>query len=402
MLCYAVSKKRHIMAQKQLNIAYIGQKGIPAKWGGVERATEELAVRMVRAGYNVTAYCRAWYTGDRSKNHKGVALAYTPSINTKHLDTVSHTLFSTIHAVRQGFDIIHFQGIGPALFAWIPRIFSPRTRVMVTFHCLDRRLQKWNAVARFIFWLGELVAMKCTHDVFVTSRFLQDYCYEVWGRTTVYLPNGVFNDVEDLDAIYLEQFDVRAFDYAVIVGRLMKDKAQHEAVEAFLQAKKNNPALADMKLVVIGDAAATDSYRASLREQASGRADIIFVGTQVGAPLKALMRFARAGISPSYSEGMPLAVLELAAFGVPLVVSDIPAHREIFGDGYPLVPVGDIDRLAYQIETILVHYDAVVPVARVFAARVKERYRWEIIAARYNVTLVAGQPQPELFALAVA
>lgn len=390
------------MTKKQLNIAYIGQKGIPVKWGGVERVTEEIAVRMARAGYNVTAYCRAWYTGGRAKTYKGVALIYTPSINTKHLDTVSHTLFSTIHALWRGFDVIHFQGIGPALFAWLPRIFSPRTRVLVTFHCLDRRLQKWNVLARLVFWLGELAAMKCAHDIFVTSRFLQDYCYEVWGRTAVYLPNGVFDDVNELDAIYLEQFGLRAFEYAVIVGRLMKDKAQHEAIEAFLRVKKNNSALADMKLVVIGDATETDSYRAALREQAANHADIVFVGTQIGAPLKALMRFARAGISPSYSEGMPLAVLELAAFNVPLVISDISAHREIFGDGYPLVPVGDIDRLAYQLETVLTHYDAVLPVARIFAARVKEHYHWEIIAARYNVTLIAGRPHSELFALAAA
>ena len=37
--------------KNQLKIAYIGQKGIPVRWGGVERATEELAVRAARAGH---------------------------------------------------------------------------------------------------------------------------------------------------------------------------------------------------------------------------------------------------------------------------------------------------------------------------------------------------------------
>ena len=43
--------------------------------------------------------------------------------------------------------------------------------------------------------------------------------------------------------------------------------------------------------------------------------------------------------APSSKEGMPLAVLEAIALGVPVVASDIPAHREVLGPDYPaLVP----------------------------------------------------------------
>jgi glycosyltransferase involved in cell wall biosynthesis len=39
--------------------------------------------------------------------------------------------------------------------------------------------------------------------------------------------------------------------------------------------------------------------------------------------------------APSAKEGMPLAVLEAIALGVPVVASDIPAHREVLGADYP-------------------------------------------------------------------
>jgi glycosyltransferase involved in cell wall biosynthesis len=39
--------------------------------------------------------------------------------------------------------------------------------------------------------------------------------------------------------------------------------------------------------------------------------------------------------APSSKEGMPLGVLEAMALGVPVVASDIPAHREVLGDTSP-------------------------------------------------------------------
>lgn len=371
-------------------IAFIGQKGIPARWGGVERAAEELAVRAVRAGYHVTAYCRPWYTLMRPASYQGVHLVYLPSIHTKHLDTISHTFFSTLHALWNGADVIHFHGVGPALCAWIPRIISSRTRVIVTFHCIDRRLRKWNWVARFAFWCGEFVAMHAAHELFVTSRFLQDYCQQVWGRVALYLPNGVFDDASRVVSTQaLEPFGVRPYEYIVCVGRLMMDKAQHELIEAFIRMKKR--AIGDvqhLKLVIVGDASAHDPYGEVLHEFAVGRTDIVFTGTQTGSALKSLMVYARAGAQPSYSEGMPLSVLELAAHGVPLVLSDIPAHREIFGSTHQYVPCGDVDRMSRLLEHHSNNFEQMRPVAALQGARIQEQYRWEVIAARYHVALI--------------
>jgi len=41
-----------------MRIAFIGQKGIPATYGGVEDFTEEVAVRLAQRGHRVTVYCR--------------------------------------------------------------------------------------------------------------------------------------------------------------------------------------------------------------------------------------------------------------------------------------------------------------------------------------------------------
>jgi len=56
-------------------------------------------------------------------------------------------------------------------------------------------------------------------------------------------------------------------------------------------------------------------------------------------------------VSTSSIEGLPVAVLEAMACRCPVVLSDIPPHREIAdrADFIPLVPVGDVEGFAREI-----------------------------------------------------
>lgn len=54
-----------------------------------------------------------------------------------------------------------------------------------------------------------------------------------------------------------------------------------------------------------------------------------------------LLRGAAGLVSPSYVEGFGLPLIEAAALGTPLIVSDIPAHREVAGDGATYVDPND-------------------------------------------------------------
>ena len=132
-----------------MRIAMIGQKGMPAVNGGVERHVHELAVRLVKFGHLVTVYSRTWYVGDNySKNIEGVKIKLLPTVHTKHFDTISHSLLATIDAIKNDFDVIHYHGVGPSLLAWIPRLFAPKIKVIATFHSIDRYHQKWNWFAK--------------------------------------------------------------------------------------------------------------------------------------------------------------------------------------------------------------------------------------------------------------
>lgn len=62
---------------------------------------------------------------------------------------------------------------------------------------------------------------------------------------------------------------------------------------------------------------------------------------------------------PSYREGVPRAVMEASASGVPTVAFDVPGVREVVRDGVTgyLVPFGDIEALSQRVKHLLENSD---------------------------------------------
>ena len=56
---------------------------------------------------------------------------------------------------------------------------------------------------------------------------------------------------------------------------------------------------------------------------------IILTGYITGEPLNQVYSYARLFVLPSYHEGLPIALLEAMSYGLAVLVSDIPANKEV-------------------------------------------------------------------------
>lgn len=312
-----------------MKIAFIGQKGIPMTFGGVEKHVEMISTGLAARGHRVFVYTRPWYTPASKKNYKGVRLISKHSVRTKNFDAITHTLLCTLDAMKRKPDIIHYHGVGPALLAWIPRLFRPEIKIVVTFHSIDRLHQKWGGFARFMLRIGEWAAVKFSNETITVSKTLQLYCKKAYNADTIYIPNGVDSVVKADADLITEKWGLKKDSYFLFMSRLVKHKGVHYLIDAYKKLRT------DKKLVIAGAGAFTDDYVQFLKKKAGHSPNIIFTGNVEGGSeiWRELFSNAYLFVHPSEYEGLPVVVLEAMSFGTPVLVSDIMENMEIIGSG---------------------------------------------------------------------
>ena len=390
-------------AARPLHVAMVGQKGLPATYGGVEHHVEEVGRRLVERGHRVTVYCREGYGGRRDDRttHLGMELVTTPAIRSKHLDAITHSATSTASALRARVDVVHLHALGPGLLSPLVRL-APGARVVQTVHGLDHERAKWGGLAQQVLGLGHQVSGWAPDEVVVVSRALQEHYARRFGRRAVLVPNGappalpvgaapVGGGLAGAGPLQ-ELLGPHRPRYLLFVGRLVPEKRPDLLLRAFRAVP------GDVRLVVVGDSSFSDEYTASLVRQAAGDPRVVMPGYQFGEVLRALHQRASAFVQPSALEGMPLTVLEALSAGARVVASDIPPHVELLGRApsrHALVPVDDEAALAAALRRVLAedHPDgaATDPVRE----RVLREHCWERatdLLEQVYLDVVARQP----------
>lgn len=324
-------------------IAMIGQKGLPARSGGIERHVELLASGLASQGHKVIVFGRAWYVVDRELRLPGVEQVLTLGIRSKHLDAITHSFTALLAARKARPDVVHIHGTGIALLTPLARLLHPKAKVIVTFHCIDRTLSKWGLIAKWAFRLGEFLACRAAHRTVAVSQTLTRYCMEVYGVQTSYIPHPFqMPEAFEVGAESLKEYKLTPNGYFLFVGRLIPDKQAHVLVKAFIRAKAERPDLMlGKKLAIVGGASWTDQYASWLCSLASTHKDVILFGEKVGAELAALQAGALACVFPTSSEGLSVAIMEAAAYKRLIIATDIAPNIEVTGGHLLKVEVGD-------------------------------------------------------------
>ncbi len=204
-----------------------------------------------------------------------------------------------------------------------------------TYLALERRLARWTRLVVSVSRAQEREALAL--DLFPREI----------SRVVL---NGV--DVAALNAAALDRWDARAalaLEPGVpVVGCAARlDEVKRLDVLLKAAAAVRRPGL----VVAIVGAGAEERRLRALASSLGLGGSVKFAGEIPGAAR--LFRAFDVYAAPSRKEGMPLAVLEAMALGVPVVASDIAAHREVLGDACEGLVEGTAEAFAAGLEGLL-------------------------------------------------
>ncbi len=328
-----------------MKIGVIGTRGFPEIQGGIETHCMELYTRIGSLGdYEIVIYRRKPYLNPQNKNvcFKNIRFVDFSVPKNKYFETFLHSLFSTVHALFQGFDIVHYHNTGPGFF--IPLLKLSKSKIVFSYHNISYTQRKWNKFAKRFLHSSEIVSITNSDFIIFVSEVVRQ---EIEKHYAVNKYNVLFNGVsipqKSLQSDYPDSLGLEKQKYIIGVGRFLEEKGFDYLIKAF---RKTN--LKDYKLVLVGDSDYPTSYSKRLKAFAKEN-NVILTGFIKGEDLNQIFSFTRLFIIPSYEEGLPISLLEAMSYNIDVLASNIPANLQVGLNEDDYFLVGDENDLSKKI-----------------------------------------------------
>lgn len=287
----------------------------------------------------------------------------------RRIDAVRNGVFRNVAAIvslavslrRDPVDIVHTHTPIGGLIGRSAAVLARTPRIVHTFHGLAYGSDRLHSAERVVLLAERVLALR-TDVFFSQGRADADRAIRMGiarpGRLQV-IGNGIdlsrFSPSSRTRELVREELGIDENVFvAVTVSRLIREKGILDLADAALSLAD----LPNLYFVIVGEALPSDRdqivadlARHEVVRRLGKRWRTIGYRSDVARVLQASDLF----VLPSYREGLPRSLIEAMACGIPAVMTNIPAGRELIEDGENglLVPVGDSRALAAAIRGLV-------------------------------------------------
>lgn len=327
-----------------MKVVVLGTRGFPDVQGGVEKHCEQLYPRLVELGCDVTVITRTPYISKerRVAEWNGVRFIHLWCPKRKSFEAITHTLLGILSSKFIRPDILHIHAIGPSLLTPIANLLG--LPVVMTHHGPDYERAKWGTIAKAVLKIGERTGVNSSKRIIAISRGIQNHIKDKYKKDAIFIPNGVNIPEPVAPGKALKKWRLEPKGYVFSASRFVPEKGLHNLIEAYRMIKSPT-----FKLVIAGEADHETSYSRHLKKLAVETKGVVLTGFVTGETLAELYSNAGLFVLSSYYEGLPIALLEALSYGLPVLVSDIPQHREISLNKFRYYKLGDIRELSLKL-----------------------------------------------------
>lgn len=295
------------------SIFVVGARGVPDVEGGAEKNAEMLFPRVVAAGYPVTLVGLA--DNIKAPEFKGVRLLKAPRSRILKTDKLLYYVTAVFMAARRRPRIVHFQGLGSALFLWAYKLMGAKT--VVRYGSADYLVGKWGALGKLGFLASEYQLRFADAVISVTPALAERLARRGIKHNVHVIANAV-DVLPDGDASTVPEGA-----YVLTVGRVTAQKNVANLIRGYEVYAAGDAAAP--KLVVAGGLDETE-YVEELQPLLTERT--VLAGRFTRSAMAPLYRGSTVYINASLHEGSSNAVLEAISAGCAILLSDIPENRD--------------------------------------------------------------------------
>jgi glycosyltransferase involved in cell wall biosynthesis len=302
---------------KPPSIFVVGARGVPDVEGGAEKNAEMLFPLVAASGYDVTLV--GLEENIKSDAFKGVKLLKAPRSKILKTDKLLYYVTAVFMAMRRRPQIVHFQGLGSALFLWAYKLMGAKT--VVRYGSADYLVAKWGMLGKLGFLISEYQLRFADAVIAVTPALAERLKRRGIARNVHVIANAADPLPEAAAAT------TPMGPYILTVGRVTAQKNVVNLLRAYASLTR---ALPDAPKLVVAGGLDEEDYVAELQPLLSERT--VLAGKFARSAMAPLYRGSAVYINASLHEGSSNAVLEAIGAGCAILLSDIPENRDF---GFP-------------------------------------------------------------------
>lgn len=349
---------------------------------GIGYYVYNLSKKLIERGHEVTVITRGGYSNVEHFHLDGIEVYKPQFLPVYPFHVHIHKLFVErfFKKLNKEFDIIHIHSpLSPYLnyLKGIPTILTVHTSLLEDIrhyqvHNLSAMGQKLTTYVAGYPLMMKLI--KHSNVVTTVSSAVAKEIQEYYGRTPIVVGNAV-------DERKFYPSDDRVGEYVLYVGRLDYRKGLIDLIKA-AQILKDN--IRTIKILIVGTGPLYEYIRAIIRKNDLNNIEL--TGYVPWKRLLWLYRNAEIFVFPSHYEGLPTVVLEAMACGLPVVASDISAHRDVIINGYNglLSKKGSPDSIAENILTLIENEKLQRKLGKNARKTIEEKFTWDKIGKKFE------------------
>jgi len=362
----------------RLRVAQSGMRGVPANLGGSETAVQEIGRRLAAGGVEVVVYCRRHrYPGDDGRPYLGMRRVLLPSVPTFQLDTISHSLLSSLDLLlRNRADVVHFHGMANALC--LPLFLLSRKKTVITVDGPDWERPKWGPFAKRVLKLSARMGVRWADHLIIDNHPSIEYFAREFGyRDGTYIPYGADREPPATTA-YVRSLGLEPRGYVLFVGALVPDKGPDLLVDAYRRVP------GEMPLVVVGDSPFAAEYRRALHDAAARDPRVRMLGYVYDERYRELLAHAYAYAHPLRADGTSPALLQAMGYGSCIVINSLPEALSAVGDAALPYAHNDPEDLARKLREVIEDPALAEDLRRRAREHAEREYDWDKVAAQHR------------------